>query len=1218
MIRFFRRYEKIVFWGVVLVILPLFGVSYLMIDVLGRPPIPPAGVIFGEKIGQEEFQRLSRRLALVQAFRAGERARFENQQAWNHLIFLRKAEEAGITVSDEEVAREVEQFFTFVAAQQQAIRRLGAEGVTEPSQAQWQRYLFEALGQVRFDRDEYLRLFEGRDLSVVDFERTLREELMIDKLRQLVRQSGKPAPERLFERYQDEHHRRRARYVAFDAAAFPVTAGAVTTEDLRAYYEQNQERFREPRRVAIAYAAVPIARFTAAVEPPSEEQLRARYEAVRERYRLPDSPAPATPSASPAAPTSGAALDSPTPTAALQPPTPTAEPRYRPFAEVREEIAAELVRERARELARATATALLEEVRALDEQQGSAPDGTAPAAAGEQPPPAAAAPTASAAPPPAGAGEAPAAAAPGVLPAAPGESAPAEGGQAAPGGPAVPALRRLAEARGFVYGESGLLEPEGLTAIEAIRHWALLTSLERLEPGQYSEVYSNDTHAFFYRLLERREPRLPPFAEVEDRVRALYLEPPADELQLMYERNLARYREPERVVLSVLRVPLAKFAGAVRELPEGPTRTAALRERAEQLLAKLRERLRDHGPDEQPPDLELLALELGIELATVTTPVSGAGLPEELRLPEVEARLAGRQDQVGELSPSWFAEPSGVVFAYRVERRLPARTPPLAEIRDRVREDLLAERALGRARRAAEAFAARAATQTARFAELAAAQGLELRETALLGRADAGETTALGELAPIGGTVIARLFEQTELGSVFGPLVDTEHRRAVVLRWVERARAPAEGFAPQREQLYRDLRWEAGEELLERWQLDTRLQARGIGEAMLRELYGLRYGEGGLEAIEVAQLYVPADAATIERLLEERARRKAEAALAAIQAAPDKKEELGRWARAESEDEASARKSGILRWFGRNTPGAPFDDPAFVEAAFGAEVGQVVGPVRTRYGYHVILVTGRRADQVQVRHVLYRTSPGVDATTGRPRPLPAEVLEPAMAAARRAAEQACARLQAGETFAAVAASLAAQGARFEQKAHQVLTAFERAVLAAPLEQLSEVVQLEAGRACVLWIEPAGGSGTLPPVERPRLVRAIFGTPEAMERARRKLAEIWEEELERARGTGPYAARRQFVTAFEQFAREHSDSPSAATGGLLGRFEPPLDLLALGQAARAWLETAQPGALSEPLAAEQGYYVLRVRARRSAAFQDARRALASALLEALER
>jgi len=56
-----------------------------------------------------------------------------------------------------------------------------------------------------------------------------------------------------------------------------------------------------------------------------------------------------------------------------------------------------------------------------------------------------------------------------------------------------------------------------------------------------------------------------------------------------------------------------------------------------------------------------------------------------------------------------------------------------------------------------------------------------------------------------------------------------------------------------------------------------------------------------------------------------------------------------------SEDEGSAARGGNLNYFGRGAMVAPFE-----EAAFNAQVGELVGPVETDYGFHLIEVLDRQ------------------------------------------------------------------------------------------------------------------------------------------------------------------------------------------------------------------------------------------------------------------
>lgn len=65
-------------------------------------------------------------------------------------------------------------------------------------------------------------------------------------------------------------------------------------------------------------------------------------------------------------------------------------------------------------------------------------------------------------------------------------------------------------------------------------------------------------------------------------------------------------------------------------------------------------------------------------------------------------------------------------------------------------------------------------------------------------------------------------------------------------------------------------------------------------------------------------------------------------------------------ARQHSQD-GTAPTGGDLGWFGRGQMVAPFE-----EAAFNAGIGQVVGPVQTQFGYHLIRVTARADQEVQI------------------------------------------------------------------------------------------------------------------------------------------------------------------------------------------------------------------------------------------------------------
>lgn len=87
-------------------------------------------------------------------------------------------------------------------------------------------------------------------------------------------------------------------------------------------------------------------------------------------------------------------------------------------------------------------------------------------------------------------------------------------------------------------------------------------------------------------------------------------------------------------------------------------------------------------------------------------------------------------------------------------------------------------------------------------------------------------------------------------------------------------------------------------------------------------------------------------------------------------------------ARTFSTDASNAETGGELGWFEKERM-----VPEFADAAFAAAVGSVVGPVQTRFGWHVIKVNGHemrpnaegvKTDQVSAQHILLKVETGTD------------------------------------------------------------------------------------------------------------------------------------------------------------------------------------------------------------------------------------------------
>lgn len=92
-------------------------------------------------------------------------------------------------------------------------------------------------------------------------------------------------------------------------------------------------------------------------------------------------------------------------------------------------------------------------------------------------------------------------------------------------------------------------------------------------------------------------------------------------------------------------------------------------------------------------------------------------------------------------------------------------------------------------------------------------------------------------------------------------------------------------------------------------------------------------------------------------------------------------ENFGALARNNSDDYGSKVQDGDLGWNGRGGWVKPFE-----QAAFGAKVGDIIGPVRTQFGWHIIKVTGRDSRQLRIATLTMKvksSAQSTDATNAR-------------------------------------------------------------------------------------------------------------------------------------------------------------------------------------------------------------------------------------------
>jgi peptidyl-prolyl cis-trans isomerase D len=109
---------------------------------------------------------------------------------------------------------------------------------------------FQEGGQ--FNKDLYLRALRYNNLTPGEFEDAQGEELLVNKLQDLITAGVHVSDAELRDRYNFDNEKVNLRFVKLDA---PSLMGEITLtdDDVQAYFKDHQETFREPERVRLEY-----------------------------------------------------------------------------------------------------------------------------------------------------------------------------------------------------------------------------------------------------------------------------------------------------------------------------------------------------------------------------------------------------------------------------------------------------------------------------------------------------------------------------------------------------------------------------------------------------------------------------------------------------------------------------------------------------------------------------------------------------------------------------------------------------------------------------------------------------------------------------------------------------------------------------------------------------------------------------------------------------
>lgn len=221
-------------------------------------------VVNGETIGQEEYHNTYERLIEQYRRQFGNTLDPEalekldlKRQAMDQLIgrhlFLQKARSLDLAVTDQEIIG--------------AVQNMAA---------------FQENG--RFDARMYQRVLAANRLTPEMFEEGLREDLVVEKIRQLVITSAKISRAEVLETYQWREGLVSMDYVVFEPSA--QKGVALTPEEVASYYDQHKADYEIPAQVKIRYVALPFKDLQAGVSI-SDEEIEEYFQDNKETFATP-------------------------------------------------------------------------------------------------------------------------------------------------------------------------------------------------------------------------------------------------------------------------------------------------------------------------------------------------------------------------------------------------------------------------------------------------------------------------------------------------------------------------------------------------------------------------------------------------------------------------------------------------------------------------------------------------------------------------------------------------------------------------------------------------------------------------------------------------------------------------------------------------------------------------------------------------------------------
>jgi peptidyl-prolyl cis-trans isomerase D len=225
-----------------------------------------AGRLFGEDVSRQEYGQAYRNVYVMYTLMAGRMMNIDEQMndllaqaAWQRLAILKKAQQMGLTVSEEQTIAQIEQ---------------------QP--------LFQNQQTGRFDRnifDSFVSAALPRmQMTVAGFENLMMENVLIEKASAMATQGALVTETEVRKTFHLVSDKLTVQYAAIPRSLAP--APEVTEDEAKAYYEDFKGEFMMPEKISVRYVQYPVSDYTDGILV-TDDMVVAFYENNKQRYVKP-------------------------------------------------------------------------------------------------------------------------------------------------------------------------------------------------------------------------------------------------------------------------------------------------------------------------------------------------------------------------------------------------------------------------------------------------------------------------------------------------------------------------------------------------------------------------------------------------------------------------------------------------------------------------------------------------------------------------------------------------------------------------------------------------------------------------------------------------------------------------------------------------------------------------------------------------------------------